>query len=185
MAKKKKKLTEADKRFLDQVSVFEKEHKKLSKMVGHKAGEHVESQQISIQAIRASIDMILTAIPKAEKVFNKYRTERSAYSMVSIVNLLRELLRDLAALSGFSQIGSRILEAVVEPALLNSTQMHISGLKDIRQYVYEKVDDRKVRRRLLKKIDGIIEQQANHVAETRQQVSEQIEALVEKGGVKK
>lgn len=187
MAKRdnKKDIKDRDKDLMKQISVFEKEQKKLSKLVGHKAGENVESQQISLQAVRAAIMMILSAIPKAERVFSRYKNERAAYALVSVTNLLRELLRDLAALSGFSQIGDRILDSAVEPALLNMAQTHIAGLKDLRQIVYEKVTERKVRRKLLKKIDETIEAQATYVNDARIQLSEQIDSLVQSGGMKK
>ena len=173
--KSKKKMTDADKRFLHEISTFEKSQKKLAKMVGYQAGENVESQQLAIQTIRSAITMLINVVPKAEKVFNKYRNERAAYAIVSLLNLLRELLKDLMSLSAVTQIGDKVLENAVEPALLNMAQTHISGLKEIRKMVYKG----RSQKRILKAIDQIIAAESDHISEVRTQAAEQINSIVQ------
>ena len=179
MAKAKESMKDRDKKILQQISVFEKEQKKLSKLVGHKAGKDIESQQISLHAIRAGIAMLLSVVPKAEKIFLTYKNERAAYALTSLMNLLRELLRDLQALSTITKLGDRVIENAVDPAILNMAQTHISGLKDIRRIVYEKVDDLKLRKRILRRIDRTIDSETEHITEIRTQVTEQIEKIVQ------
>ena len=174
----KTKETTKDDAFLQHASVFEKQQKALSKLVGHKAGVEVESQQLAIKAIRSSIMMYLDVIPKAEKVFNRYKNERAAYALVSVTNTLRELLKDLAVLSNSTQIGDRIITLAVDPALINLAQGHISGLKELKQYIHESLDSRKHRKKLIRRLDKLIEAESTLIQNTRIQAVEQIENIV-------
>ena len=172
--KKEKRLTESDRRFLDQVSTFEKEQKKLSKMVGSKAGEEFESSQSAVSILRASLAMYIDILPKAEKVFLKFRNERSSYALVSLTNTMRDILKDLTALSNVSNLGDRVSTEAVDPAILQLAQTHIAGLKGIRREIYKKHGEDKEGRRLVSKIDKIIDAETNHITEVREQVTEQI-----------
>ena len=171
---KKKPITESDRRFLDQISIFEKEQKKLSKLVGHKAGEHYESTQAMVSILRATLEMYIGVIPKAEKVFNKYRSERSAYALVSLTNTMRDVLKDLMSLSQASQLDQKVMKTVVDPAILTLAQTHISGLKEIKRKVYSTCKDSKESRKLKNTIQKVIDGESEHITEIRNQVTEQI-----------
>jgi hypothetical protein len=84
------------------------------------------------------LQMTLSMIPVAEKMYQRYKNERAAYAVVALVNQGRELSADIQRLGGAASAAPVIINTIVMPNFqhmlqntLNEGALAIKSLKNV------------------------------------------------------
>jgi hypothetical protein len=93
------------------IGEFTKEHSRLKKMIKR---DDLNSAAAGQQLTRTLLAMAIEMLPKVEKTFNKSQGGRGIYAVVTLSNLIRELVNDLRSMSDHSELVDRIMTNCID-----------------------------------------------------------------------
>jgi hypothetical protein len=99
------------------VAIFATEYQQLRKLVGAEAGKEISADLANSTMLRAFLNVILNAIPVAERSYLNNGGVNSAYALSTLVNNAREIARDIAAKNSLEHQVNHILSEIISPAL--------------------------------------------------------------------
>jgi hypothetical protein len=114
------------------VAVFSTEYDKLRKLVGADAGAEISADLAYSAMLRAFLNVLLNAIPIAEKAYLRGGGVNSAYALSTLINNARELGRDITAKNSLEHQVNNILTEIISPTLrliLHQQVLNITNLR--------------------------------------------------------
>ena len=159
------------------ISVFEENMKRIPKYVDNDYDENTNKQ-----VLQASLDMVNDLIPFLEITLRRFKNERGAYAVNTLLNQQRELINDIRSLQTHEVRAERINDFVFE-----SLKLIVENLFDttsmLRTNLVAKLNpdnDPKTNSIITGVLERYVEEHGSYIVEMRKDLEEKIRGFVTK-----
>jgi hypothetical protein len=151
------------------VAVFAEEYDKLRKLIGAEAGIKASPDLANSAMQRVFLNVLLNAIPVAEKAYLGSGGVNSAYALSTLINNAREIGRDIIAKNSLEHQVNHVMMEIVAPALKLILHQQVLNITNLRSAI-DNSSKNSMREAFNKSLEGT----AQTLTDTRERLDAQL-----------
>src|SRR6266481_2282004 len=145
------------------LNIFEREHKKLKKMIGSEA-ENFQSDKSTLAMLRSLLAMTIDLIPIAEEKYRKDSSEFSSRSIINLTTQARELAADIKNLKDIESQVEHINVEIFQHYLRQITQHLITETFHLKKEIGLQIKNKSTKNRLMSLLNDKLKNHGNYLS---------------------